>query len=156
MIDTQFARQVCRLLKIQLPTFRRNASFDSHTQLAAIDVRDNVLYLGNCADPRDMFYAIAHELRHRWQYLNHWDIASHADITELSVEDYNLQPEEIDAHAFAVVVMRSIGCEPLLNGLSDEAKAKIREHATKIYNDIKKIRLPHREPYFLCIHWKRC
>ncbi len=138
MTDTQFARQVCSLLKIKLPTFRRNASFDSPTQLAAMDVRNNVLYLGKCSDPRDMFYAIAHELRHRWQYQNHWDMSSHADSSELSVDDYNLQPEEIDAHAFAVVVMRSLGCEPLLNGLSDDVKTMIHARADKIYNDIKK------------------
>lgn len=133
MTDAQFARQVCRLLKIKMPTINRNSTFSSNTQLAAMDVRNNVLYLGNCDDPRDMFYAIAHELRHRWQYLQHWDFASHADSTELSVEEYNLQPEEIDAHAFAVVVMRSIGCEPLLNGLSDEVKKRIFERAEKLY-----------------------
>ena len=138
MTDTQFARQVCHLLKIQLPTFHRNASFDSTTQLAAMDVRNNVMYLGKTSDSRDMFYAIAHELRHRWQYLQHWDIASHADSSELSIDDYNLQPEEIDAHTFAVVVMRSLGCEPLLNGLSDDVKAKIHARADKIYHDIKK------------------
>lgn len=137
MTDTQFARQVCRLLKIQLPTFRRNASFDSHTQLAAMDVRDNVLYLGKCSDPRDMFYAISHELRHRWQYLHHWSISSHIGSTELSVEEYNLQPEEIDAHAFAVVVMRSLGCEPLLNGLPADVKSMIHARADKIFHDIK-------------------
>lgn len=119
------------------PNFRRSASFDSPTQLAAMDVRENVLYLGKCSDPRDIFYAIAYELRHRWQYLNEWDLFSHSSSTDLPVAEYNLQPEEIDAHAFAVVVMRSIGCEPLLNGLPDDVKAKIHERADLIYNEIK-------------------
>ena len=51
-------------------------------------------------------------------------------------EEYNLQKEEIDANAYACVVMMDMfGIKPLFNGLDDEVINKIWERAEEIVKE---------------------
>lgn len=76
-------------------------------------------------------FSIAHELRHIWQikYNEKFYLETYKTIDLCySVEEYNLQPAEIDANAFAYIVMVDFfGIKPLFNGLSDTVKSKIME-----------------------------
>lgn len=54
----------------------------------------------------DMAFAIAHELRHKYQIDTHvFDFDNYKTSNELSIREYNLQNEEIDANAYAYIVL---------------------------------------------------
>lgn len=84
----------------------------------------------------DTIFAIIHELRHSWQmavdpdhYFALYLPRGKCSTTEL----YNLQPAEIDAHAYAAIQMQKLfGLAPQFNGLSEAVKAKIRKRIDEI------------------------
>lgn len=54
----------------------------------------------------DMAFAIAHELRHKYQIDTHvFDFDNYKTSNELSIREYNLQNEEVDANAYAYIVL---------------------------------------------------
>ena len=54
------------------------------------------------AGEEDLVHTLAHELRHVWQELKHPEIY-YKNYKEAGFSSYDLQPEEIDAEAFASV-----------------------------------------------------
>ncbi len=64
-----------------------------------------------------MFFCIAHELRHVYQMMYIDEMFINYKLEKMhDMNEYNLQPEEIDANAFAVFLCESIfnvGCPPL-------------------------------------------
>ena len=88
----------------------------------------------------DLFFAIAHELRHVWQIKNaeSFSLSTYQPIDLLhSVEEYNLQTAEIDANAFAAVIMVDyFGVKPLFNNLSETVKEQIFERMEMIKNGL--------------------
>lgn len=134
-----FINDVCNILNISVPEISFDTSnFASDTMMAQIDSSGNTMYLKKFDKPNpDQFFSIAHELRHRWQIQTdkEWYFSDYKP-RELcaSTEEYNLQFAEIDAHAFAGIVMQEIfRLKPLFQGLSDVVK-------DKIYNRIKQIK----------------
>lgn len=84
----------------------------------------------------DLIYGILHELRHVWQMQTDPD-RYYADYLPsdrcLTLELYNLQPAEIDAHAYAAIQMQKLfGLAPQFNGLSEAVKEKIRKRIEEI------------------------
>ena len=122
-----FINDVCDILKISVPHISFDTSnFQSETMMAQID--SSYLRKADKTNP-DQFFSVAHELRHRWQIQtdNEWYFSDYKP-RELcsSVEEYNLQFAEIDAHAFAGIVMEEFfHLKPLFQGLSDNVKSKI-------------------------------
>lgn len=108
--------------------------FMSDTMRAMVEIDKNdkrvVLHIQPPYD-LDFIYAIAHELRHIWQMENQKKkyFQNYKTRNELSVDDYNLQPAEIDAHAYALCVLSELGVMPLFKGYSDRVKEKIYSRA---------------------------
>ena len=79
----------------------------------------------------DFLFAIAHEMRHIWQIENDESLffADYKPIEfSKSLTDYNLQLAEIDANAFAALLMTiNFEIKPLFKGLPDIVKSKINE-----------------------------
>ena len=124
----EFAKDVSNFLVIECPAISFDSSkLRSKTQMAALF--NGVLYLKEgIKEDYNLFFAIAHELRHVWQLQNDEDFyfGNYKPRPELDLESYNLQPAEIDANAFAGLVMEEcFGIEILFNGMSDIVKAKI-------------------------------
>ena len=95
---------------------------DENKQVKSIKVSDE------CEDILDIYFAICHELRHVYQTVYAPDLFSqYATIDDgLSTEEYNLQPAEIDANAFAAVYMREkFGVSPLFRSYSEKVKNEI-------------------------------
>ena len=95
---------------------------DENKQVKSIKVSDE------CEDILDIYFAICHELRHVYQTVYAPDLFSqYATIDDgLSTEEYNLQPAEIDANAFASVYMREkFGVSPLFRSYSEKVKNEI-------------------------------
>lgn len=126
-----FISEICDILNISVPSISFDTSkFQSDTMMAQIDSSGTTIYLKAYDKPNpDQFFSIAHELRHRWQMLSDKEFYfSDYKPRELcaSVEEYNLQIAEIDAHAFAGLIMIDFfNLKPLFKGLPDSVKSKI-------------------------------
>ena len=127
----EFITDICDLLDISVPSISYDTShFPTKTTIAQCELTSNTIYLNKIDNPNpDYLFAIAHELRHIFQYqddeqfyLSNYKTSDNCS----SVEEYNLQIAEVDANAFAGLVMINFfGLKPLFEGLSDSVKAKI-------------------------------
>lgn len=84
----------------------------------------------------DAWLFISHELRHVWQIRKGILRPDYTDRSATAFADYNLQPEEIDAHAWAALVTTNrFNVRPTYEVLFGEAcNQKITERMTEIIN----------------------
>lgn len=128
-----FINDICDILNISVPSVSFDTSnFPTDTMMAQVNPSGDTIYLKKYDKPNpDQFFSIAHELRHIWQIQNDEELyfSTYKPIDLLpSVEEYNLQIAELDANAFAgLVMMDFFNLKPLFEGLSDSVKAKIFE-----------------------------
>ena len=126
----KFVATVCEDLGIEPPKITFDITNEDGTMLAGYGPHDQTLHLRkDYENMADAYFSIVHELRHKYQIVhNEFDLENYKTTTSLSIEDYNLQKEEIDANAYGMYFMRTVfGLEPQFNGLSD-----------KVINEIKK------------------
>lgn len=139
----KFITELCDILKISAPEIvEDNNSLPTETMMAAycIGADENVLYLKPVEKPTpDLMFCIAHELRHKWQYEKKKAVFFkwYRPITECEdVEKYNNQLAELDAHAFAAIVMVNyFGLEPQFSSLSDKTKREIKRRVKDIVDN---------------------
>ena len=128
-----YIEDICDILNIPVPKVSYDTShFHSSTMMAQVNSSGNTIYLKKYNKPNfDQLFSIAHELRHIWQikYNEKFYLENYKTIDLCSsIEEYNLQPAEIDANAFAYIVMVDFfGIKPLFHGLSNTVKSKIME-----------------------------
>lgn len=132
-----YIEKVCKILKITVPNISYDTShFTTETTLAQCDSAGTTMYLRHTVlSNSDDAFAIAHELRHIWQIRNDCDryFANYKTSDEIGVETYNNQLAEIDANAFAAIIMANFfGLRPLYNGLSKKTIDKIMLRASII------------------------
>lgn len=134
---SELIKIVCDDLKIDKPIVKEVLFLHTPTQLAEYIPVDNLLNYRTGKMPLDIMFAIAHELRHKWQAENCPDIfQDYANSTEINVEQYNLQNAEIDANAYAMVMIESgFGVTPQFKGLSEKVKKKILLRANEIMKE---------------------
>lgn len=126
-----FINDVCEILNINTPVILYDTSnFSSDTMMAQCSHDGSTIYLKRLDKTNpDQFFAIAHELRHVWQINNDEQLYfadyKPVDLCE-SVENYNLQIAEVDANAFAGLVMIDFfGLKPLFEGIPGYVREKI-------------------------------
>lgn len=129
----EFIYDICDILGIKTPSVSYDTSnFPTDTMIAQCNPSGDTIYLKKYEKLNpDQLFSIAHELRHIWQMINdkplYFSTYKPIDLLD-SVEEYNLQIAELDANAFAGLVMiEFFQLEPLFNGLSDSIKSKIYE-----------------------------
>lgn len=134
----EFITDICDILNITKPFVSYDTSmFQSDTTMAQCDPSGKIIYVKKYDKPNpDQLFSIAHELRHIWQIQNdeklYFSAYKPINLCD-SVEEYNLQIAEIDANAFGGVVMIDFfHLQPQFKGLSNSAKAKIRERMEEI------------------------
>lgn len=134
---SEFIKIVYDDLKIDKPIVKEVLFLHTPTQLAEYIPADNLLNYRTGKMPLDIMFAIAHELRHKWQAENCPDIfQDYVNSTEINVEQYNLQNAEIDANAYAMVIMESgFGVTPQFKGLNEKVKKKILLRANEIMKE---------------------
>lgn len=137
MVDT-FIKATCKVLNIDVPEISYDTSnFTTKTMMAQCSHDGSVIFLKKQPKPNpDMFFAIAHELRHIWQIKNNVNLYfadyKPIDMCE-SVEAYNLQIAEIDANAFGGLLMVGLfKLQPQFNGMSEAVKSKIYKRMDEI------------------------
>ena len=138
MID-KFIKAICEELNIPIPKVSNDTSaFLTPTMLALF--HNGTIYIKKSDKPNpDILFAIAHELRHAWQLQTDEELyfSNYKSANELSVVEYNLQPAEVDANAYASVIMSDyFGLKPLFNGLPEEVTTAIRKRILEVLDAV--------------------
>ncbi len=126
-----FLNEICSILGMEVPVVAYDTThFESETTMAQCDFDNYTVYMRPFDKPTpDIFFALCHELRHLWQHRE--DNSYYFDTyfprgMFANVEEYNMQIAEIDANAFAGLMMEDFfEITPLFVGLSDRVKACI-------------------------------
>lgn len=135
---TGFAAAICEDLDITCPQIEQIERLNTDTQFGAYAPGTNTIFIRRDAGKLDKAFALAHELRHIWQIKQGWAVIGKPDSAQIPVTDYNLQAAEIDANAYAMLVMRELFIvTPLFSGLSEEVVDKIRMRAAAIGSERK-------------------
>lgn len=128
-----FINDICDILNISIPSVSFDTSnFPTDTMMAQVNPSGDTIYLKKYDKPNpDQLFSIAHELRHIWQMQNdeklYFSTYKPVDLYS-SIEEYNLQIAELDANAFAGLVMIDFfRLKPLFEGVTDSVKSKIFE-----------------------------
>lgn len=122
----EFITDVCELLEIEIPKISYDTShFPTKTTLAQCEPTANIIYLTKVDKPNpDYVFSIAHELRHIYQYQTNEEfyLSGYKPSNKCSsVEEYNLQIAEVDANAFAAIIMTDFfSLKPQWHGLSNK------------------------------------
>lgn len=131
-----YIKSICAVLKINLPEVIEDSErFNQKTMFAEADLKNNRIFLSDKVGFTDFDFAIAHELRHLWQAQDDFDkwFGNYVKSSETDIETYNLQPAEIDANAFATIVMVDVyHLKPRFDNLPKEIVDLIYERAEKI------------------------
>lgn len=131
----EYIKDICEELNIPVPEVSFDTSvFLTKTMLAYCD--GHTIYIKKTDRPNpDQLFAIAHELRHLWQIQEDEEYYLHdyKSADEIDNETYNLQIAEIDANAFASIVMIDwFGLQPLYQGMSDKVVSAIKNRIIEI------------------------
>ena len=136
----EFAEEVCDILDIDVPVIRPATKQEiktvkaTNTMKAASTPDGKQIILFQKAEKLDLFFALAHELRHSWQMQKRPELYDgYLPSSKLDSDTYNLQPAELDANAFAVCVMATFfRLRPMFNGLAEDTVNRILEEAARI------------------------
>lgn len=140
----EFADLVCDILEIDVPVIRQESKGDtakvktSETQLAAASPDGREILLFQIGEKMDLYFALAHELRHVWQKKNRPRLINgYLPSSMLDIDTYNLQPAELDANAFGVIIMANFfHVRPLFRGLKEGTVDRIMEEAARIVREL--------------------
>lgn len=114
---------ICELLKISKPEIVVSSELPTDTLFACFFPETNKIFVKSNTFTPDSLFAIAHELRHKYQFVKCPEILSGYKVrTEfINIDDYNKQFAEIDANAFAMFFMENFyDLSPTFDSLSDE------------------------------------
>ena len=138
----EYITEICELLDIPAPSISYDVShFSTETTMAQCELTNNIIHLNKIDKPTpDYLFAIAHELRHIFQYqddeqfyLSNYKTSDNCS----SIEEYNLQIAEVDANAFASIVMvEYFHMQPQWNGLSDKVIRAINDRINTIIREL--------------------
>lgn len=131
---------VCNQLSIPLLSVRFSSELPTHTMMGFRQPKQTSVTIDDAIrDPLLLTFALAHEARHVWQ--EHYApqmLASYSPSEQVCQEDYNLQPAEVDANAYASLVTASaFGCEPVFDSLSPCVLKAIKARMREIQNEIE-------------------
>lgn len=83
----------------------------------------------------DFIFDLAHELRHIWQ-IHEGLLTEYIPRTSASLEEYNQQSAEVDAHAYAALFMEiNFGLRPLFQCFYPETARMITDRMEEIKRD---------------------
>lgn len=143
-ICSKFAREICTILQIEMPAIRF-VSIDrlrTDTQIAALTpdgvlISDGVLIRNDIGVTPELFFAIAHELRHVYQLENDRSLHDYHTSDQLDIDEYNAQPLEVDANAFAAVIMAEFfGISPQFLNMPESVRQLVGKRKRQIQNEL--------------------
>lgn len=135
MLDMDaLAGWIADLLRIDRPVIELADELHTTTQIAELLPDLDRLRVRRSASDADRAFAIAHEMRHAWQQARAPQLlAGYRQAADLTPEAYNRQPAEIDANAFALIVLTDLfHIRPLFRGLDAQTRQMIEARAELI------------------------
>lgn len=141
----EYIQLICDMLKLEVPKLIfTNEHLVSDTEWACYSFKDHEIFIReNSKITLEVLFSIAHELRHAWQSTYHANeyLEDYIPREEFNnIIEYNKQPAEIDANAFAIVIMVNIfHRQPIIDTLTDEIKKLIMERAVEIVDEMSKM-----------------
>lgn len=133
-ICVKFAREICDILEISVPDIKFVSADRMHTgtQIAAL-TPNTVLIRNDIAVSPELFFALAHELRHAYQITHGESLEEYRTSDQIGVERYNLQPLEVDANAFGALVMADyFGIVPQFHNMPDAVRKAINDRMKQL------------------------
>ncbi len=134
----KFMKSICIDLDIKMPVLEISSDFPTPTTLALYDSKfDKIKIRKSYEVPFDLFFSVAHELRHKYQIMyNTCDLSYYTSSNKISKREYNLQSAEIDANAYAYLIMKAtFNVECFFNGLDKDIIETIKDKAMQIANN---------------------
>ncbi len=146
-----YIRTLCNMLQLPMPQVFYNdheLAVEIHAKLTTDGKR---LFLRKLKTPSlDQLFAAASELRRAWQRKTDEPLyfGEYKSREELSLREFATQPSEVDANAFAAVIVSAFfGVEPVFDDLPGAARSKIDRRCEEIrkneFPDLAKMKLPH-------------
>ena len=138
----EYITDICELLDIPVSSISYDTShFPTETTMAQCELTNNIIYHNKIDKPNpDYLFAIAHELRHIFQYHDNeqFYLSNYKTSDKCSsIEEYNLQIAEVDANAFASIIMIDyFHIQPQWNGLSDKVIHAINDRINIIIHEL--------------------
>ena len=139
----EFIIEICNLLNISIPVVSFDTShFESSTTMAQCDSSGTTIYLRRLKrlNP-DYLFSVAHELRHIWQIRTNKDayFSNYKTVKQCkNLDEYNLQPAEIDSNAFAGLIMiEFFHIKPLFSNMSKNVIAEISKRMNVISQEFE-------------------
>ena len=136
-ICVKFAREICDILEIPVPDIKFVSADRMHTgtQIAAL-TPDAVLIRDDIAVSPELFFALAHELRHAHQIAHGESLEEYRTSDKIGVERYNLQPLEVDANAFGALIMSDFfGIVPQFRNMPDAVRKAINDRMKQLQKE---------------------
>ena len=136
-ICVKFAREICDKLEISVPDIKFVSADRMHTgtQIAAL-TPNAVLILDDIAVSPELFFALAHELRHAYQIASGESLEEYRTSDRISIEQYNLQPLEVDANAFGALIMSDFfGIVPQFRNMPDAVRKAINDRMKQLQKE---------------------
>lgn len=102
--------------------------------------KEDEMHINGKGTSEDIFFRIAHEMRHKWQLETDCEkyFKDYKGLDEVSLEEYGIQPAEVDANAFAMTMSaKLLDNIVLFDGRSYRERKMIFDHAqelARIYN----------------------
>lgn len=134
-ICVKFAREICEILEISVPDIKFVSADRMHTgtQIAAL-TPDAVLIRDDIAVSPELFFALAHELRHAHQIAHGESLEEYRTSDKIGVDRYNLQLLEVDANAFGALIMSDFfGIVPQFRNMPDTVRKAIKDRMKQIH-----------------------
>ena len=139
----EFIIEICNLLNISIPVVSFDTShFESSTTMAQCNSSGTTIYLRKLEKLNpDYLFSVAHELRHIWQIRTNKDIyfSNYKTVKQCkNLDEYNLQPAEIDSNAFAGLIMiEFFHIKPLFSNMSKNVIARVSERMSIISQEFE-------------------
>lgn len=136
-ICIKFSREICDILDIPVPVIKLVSADRMHTgtQIAAL-TPDAVLIRNDIEISAELFFALAHELRHAYQIASGESLEEYRTSDRISIEQYNLQPLEADANAFGALIMSDFfGIVPQFRNMPDTVRKAIKDRMKQLQKE---------------------
>lgn len=136
-ICIKFSREICDILDIPVPFIKLVSADRMHTgtQIAAL-TPNAVLIRDDIAVSPELFFALAHELRHAHQIAHGKSLEEYRTSDRISIEQYNLQSLEVDANAFGALIMSDFfGIVPQFRNMPDTVRKAIKDRMKQLQKE---------------------
>lgn len=138
----EFAGAISAVLGIVRPNIEHDEN-DSSAMSCYIPEEDKVR-LQEDLGSKEAYFTLVHELRHKWQLENQFEqyFLNYKEIEEIDDDAYSMQKAEIDANAFAMIMMYQFYEDIPLFEDREEYKRKAIFERAQVLTDEYKIDFP--------------